>query len=142
MHGTLRDNITMGCDNISQQDMLRATKDAGLMEFIGQHPKGLDMLVGERGETLSGGQRQAIALARALVTDPKILILDEPTSALDFQAEAQFIENVQRILGTKTLVIVSHRQSPLRLCKEVIVMHQGRIVKRQPIQIEAPKGVS
>ncbi|NBV29046.1 ATP-binding cassette domain-containing protein, partial [bacterium] len=142
VHGTLRENITMGCEYVTQQALLRATHDAGLMDFIGQHPKGLDMMIGERGETLSGGQRQAIALARALLNDPKILILDEPTSALDFQAESQFIENVQRILIDKTLIIVSHRQAPLRLCQELIVMHQGRIVKRQPLQFEVAKGAS
>jgi ATP-binding cassette subfamily C protein LapB len=142
IHGTLRENITMGCDHVTQQALLRATTDAGLMEFIGQHPKGLDMIVGERGETLSGGQRQAIALARALIKDPKILILDEPTSALDFQAEAKFIDHVQRICDTKTIIIISHRQVPLRLCNEIIVMNQGRIVQRQPIKFEAPKGVA
>jgi ATP-binding cassette subfamily C protein LapB len=142
VHGTLRENITMGCEYVTQQALLRATHDAGLMDFIGQHPKGLDMMIGERGETLSGGQRQAIALARALINDPKILILDEPTSALDFQAESQFIDNVQRILIDRTLIIVSHRQAPLRLCQELIVMHQGRVMKRQPLQFEVAKGAS
>ncbi len=139
IHGTLRENITMGYSQVAQEDLIQACKEAGLMEFIGGHPKGLDMVVGERGETLSGGQRQAIALARALIGNPKILILDEPTSALDYQAENNFIENVGRIIGSRTLIMVSHRQSPLKLCKELVIMNQGRIVARQPLQVENQK---
>ncbi|MBM4222686.1 MAG: ATP-binding cassette domain-containing protein, partial [Gammaproteobacteria bacterium] len=125
IYGTLRDNLIVGCYGITQNQLIHAAEQAGLMSWIGGHPQGFDMMIEERGQNLSGGQRQAIALARALITNPKILILDEPTSALDAQAEALFLEQLEKILSDKTLIIVTHRQAPLRLCKEVLIMHQG-----------------
>ena len=139
IHGTLRDNLIIGCMGVSQQRLIEVAKQAGIMEWIGGHPKGFDMVIEERGQNLSGGQRQAIALARALMTDPKIFILDEPTSALDFQAESEFLERLEAILPGKTLIMISHRQSPLRLCKEVLVMQGGKVVKRQALQFTQPQ---
>ncbi len=134
IHGTLRDNMIIGCYGVSQQRLIEVSKQTGIMEWIGGHPKGFDMIVEERGHNLSGGQRQAIALARALMSDPKILVLDEPTSALDFQAESEFLQRLEAVLSGKTLILISHRQAPLKLCQEALVLQKGKILKRQPIQ--------
>lgn len=131
IHGTIKDNITIGCSQISNEAVWQAAEMSGLMPFLKGHPKGLDMPVGERGSTLSGGQKQALALARALVSNPPILILDEPTSALDFQAEAAFVQNLDAVIGNKTLIMISHRQAPMRLCREIVVMQQGKVLSRQ-----------
>lgn len=126
--GTLRDNITMGYPHISDEQVLDACKKAGLMSLIGNCEKGLNKMVTERGFSLSGGQRQSLALARALLLNPKILIFDEPTSALDHQSEAEFLQTIGQVSQDKTLIIVSHRQSPLHLTQKILIFHQGKIV--------------
>lgn len=131
VHGTIKDNITIGCRHVPDEAIWKAAEISGLLTWLKGHPKGLDLIVGERGSTLSGGQKQALALARALVHNPPILILDEPTSSLDFQAEAAFVAHLEAALGRRTLIMVSHRQVPLRLCQEVVVLQQGRIVSKQ-----------
>ena len=95
-HGTVRDNITLGAPFADDQAVLRAARIAGVEDFVARHPQGFDLNVGERGESLSGGQRQAIAIARALLLDPPILVLDEPTSAMDNGAESRFKQRLER----------------------------------------------
>ncbi len=126
--GTMRENITLGLPNVSDDDMLRVAKIAGVHEFVGATESGYDRVLTERGEGLSGGQRQAIALARALAGDPAILVLDEPSSALDTQAEAQLIARLDQATRARTVVVVTHRTSMLRLVDRVIVIDKGRIV--------------
>lgn len=126
--GTIRENIALGLPEISDDMVLAAAKTAGVHDFVGAGEAGYDRLLAERGEGLSGGQRQAIALARALVSDPPILILDEPSSALDTQAEAQLIARLDAARRGRTLIVVTHRTTMLRLVDRVIVLDRGRIV--------------
>ncbi|NWG71845.1 MAG: type I secretion system permease/ATPase, partial [Parvularculaceae bacterium] len=126
--GSIRENIALGLPNIRDEDVLIAAKVAGVHDFVGATEAGYDRMLSERGEGLSGGQRQAIALARALATKPSMVILDEPSSALDNQAEAQMIARLEAATRRRTLVVVTHRTSMLRLVDRVIVLDQGRIV--------------
>jgi ATP-binding cassette subfamily C protein LapB len=126
--GSIRDNISLGASGVSDADILEAAKLAGVHDFVGATGAGYDQRLGERGDGLSGGQRQAIALARALVARPAALLLDEPTSNLDAQAEARLIANLSRATEGRTLILVTHRLSMLQLVDRVIVLDQGRIV--------------
>lgn len=126
--GTVRENIALGLDRICDEDILEAAKISGAHEFIGASEAGYDQRLGERGEGLSGGQKQSIALARALATKPDALLMDEPTSALDSQAEAEMIARLSRAVRGRTFILVTHRMSMLRLVDRIIVIDRGRIV--------------
>lgn len=130
--GTLRENITLAAPYAEDSQILHAADVGMLSEMINRHPRGFDMMVGERGEFLSGGQRQCVAIARAALMTPSILLFDEPTSAMDFSTESKFIEKMQSYGQNKTLVIVTHRMSLLALADRVIVMDQGKIVADGP----------
>jgi ATP-binding cassette subfamily C protein LapB len=131
-HGSLRDNITLGAPFADDQALLRAARIAGVEDFVARHPLGFDLNVGERGERLSGGQRQAVALARALLADPPMLVLDEPSSAIDNGAEGRLKERLEEILPGKTLLLVTHRASLLSLVERLIVLDGGRMVADGP----------
>jgi ATP-binding cassette subfamily C protein LapB len=131
-HGTARDNIALGAPNADDEAILEAAMTAGVHEFVRRHPRGYDMMVGERGEGLSGGQRQAVALARALVGQPPILVLDEPTSGIDVGTEKTFISRLAPTLKGRTLVLVTHRASLLPLVERIIILDQGRVVADGP----------
>lgn len=134
--GTVRDNIAIGAVRPRDGDVLAAARIAGVDDFVARHPAGYDMKLAERGEGLSGGQRQAITLARALIGRPPILLMDEPTSAMDVQNEAEVIERLKADLGPdRTVVIVTHRTSLLALVDRVIVIDQGRVVADGPKSI-------
>ena len=126
--GTVRENIALGAKRLGDEDVVRAARLAGAHAFIGASEGGYDQVLAERGEGLSGGQRQAIALARALAPDPAILLLDEPSSALDAQAEAELIAHLAEATRGKTFLIVTHRTQILRLVDRVLVLDKGRIV--------------
>ena len=130
--GSVRENIAMGAPHADDAAILRAARIAGVDSFVARHPQGFDLQVGERGEALSGGQRQSIAIARALVRDPNIVILDEPTSAMDKGSEDWLIARLREILEGKTLVLVTQRLSLLTLVERVIVMDSGKIVADGP----------
>ncbi len=130
--GTLRDNVVLGAGPVDERQFLRAVTVAGVEEFAARHPMGYDLLIGERGEALSGGQRQAVAIARALLLDPPILLLDEPTSAMDTAAEERFKARLARILPGRTLLLVTHRGSLLGLVDRLIVLDAGRVVADGP----------
>lgn len=130
--GTLRENITLGAPHAEDNQILHAADVGMLSDLVNRHPRGFDMLVGERGEFLSGGQRQCVAIARAALMSPSILLFDEPTSAMDFSTESTFIKKMETYSEDKTMVIVTHRMSLLSLAKRVIVMDQGRIVADGP----------
>ncbi len=125
--GTIKDNITIGEQYVSDEELINVSKIAGLDEFLGKHEAGFDLMVGERGEGLSGGERQSVTLARALVSNPSILMLDEPTNAMDRQTEKAFISKIERIIKNKTLVIVTHKTSLLQLVDRVIILDDGQI---------------
>jgi ATP-binding cassette subfamily C protein LapB len=130
--GSVRDNITMGRKDISQEDLVEAGKLSGLDEFISKIPGGYDLQLSDGGKGLSGGQRQSIALARAIVHKPSHFILDEPTSAMDMNAENLFIHQVGSILQNSTMLIVTHRMPLLNLVDRIIVMNEGQIVEDGP----------
>ncbi|MCK5524297.1 MAG: type I secretion system permease/ATPase [Thiomargarita sp.] len=127
-YGTVKDNIVMGASYVEDSVVLRAAQLAGVNEFIDSHPLGFDMPIGERGEGLSGGQRQAIVLARALLLNPPLLLFDEPTNSMDNSAEEQFKARLQPYLKGKTLLLVTHRSSLLSLVNHLVVMNGGQVV--------------
>lgn len=130
--GSIKENIALGLPNVTDKDILLAAKIAGVHEFVGASAGGYDQRLAERGEGLSGGQRQAIALARALAPKPSILLLDEPSSALDSHAEAALIARLNKATKGRTLLVVTHRMSMVRLVDRIIVIDQGRIVVDGP----------
>ncbi len=130
--GTLRENITLGAPYAEDSQILQAADVGMLSDMINRHPRGFDMLVGERGEFLSGGQRQCVAIARAALMSPSILLFDEPSSAMDFTTESAFIEKMRAYTQNKTMVVVTHRMSLLALADRVIVLDQGRVVADGP----------
>ena len=131
-YGSLRENITMGLPYADENAVLAAAETACLLDFVNRHPKGFDMPVGERGELLSGGQRQSVGLARAVLHNAPLLLLDEPTSAMDFSTEAQVTRKVTEFAQGKTVVLVTHRTSMLALVDRVVVIDQGRVVADGP----------
>ena len=131
-HGTVRDNIALGAPFADDEAVLRAARIAGVEDFVARHPKGFDLDVGERGDRLSGGQRQAVAVARALLLDPPVLMLDEPTSAMDNDAENRLKQRLGEVLAGKTLLLVTHRTSLLSLVERLIVLDAGRLIADGP----------
>ncbi len=131
-YGTLRENLRIAAPLASDEELVKAIYIAGLDEFVNSHPRGFDMLVGERGDTLSGGQRQGIGLARAVLRDAPILLLDEPTSAMDHSSEVTVRERLAEFIKDKTVLIVTHRNSLLSLADRMLVVDAGRIVADGP----------
>lgn len=109
--------------------VIQAAELAGAHDFILELPEAYDTLVGEHGDTLSGGQRQRIAIARALMTNPRILIFDEATSALDYEFERVIQGNMKAICSGRTVIIVAHRLSAVRMAHRIVVMNHGQIVE-------------
>jgi ATP-binding cassette subfamily C protein LapB len=132
--GSLRDNIVAGggSDRVDDDALLRAIELAGLENLVNSHPHGVDLQVGERGQALSGGQKQSVAIARALVQDPPILLLDEPTSSMDNASEEAFKANLKNVAAGKTILVVTHRTSLLSLVDRIIVMDAGKVVADGP----------
>jgi ABC-type multidrug transport system fused ATPase/permease subunit len=129
MNGTIRDNVALGFDpdEFTDSYVLEALEHAQLTELVNQLPEGLDTQVGERGTKLSGGQRQRIGIARALFTNPLLLVLDEATSSLDGQTESDFSEAIKSLHGQVTVVLVAHRLSTIRNADQVIYLSNGTI---------------
>ena len=129
LSGSIRDNIALGDPAVSDAAVLRAAQLSGAHDFIGALARGYDVPLADRGEGLSGGQRQAIAVARALVRPKPILVFDEPTSAMDNVTENALINRIEAELADRTMVFVTHRQSMLRLATRIIVIDGGRIAR-------------
>ena len=124
--GTMESNIRLGSP-ISRERVEAAAEDVNLGPFLRALPAGLDHPVNERGTTLSVGQRQLLAFARALAHDPKILVLDEATSSVDTETEVQIRKAIDRLMEGRTSIIIAHRLSTIQRCDKIIVMHKGRV---------------
>ena len=130
--GSVRDNISASMPNATEEEILQASKAAGVHEFVSRHPMGYDAPVGEHGEGLSGGQRQAIALARAMLINPKVLICDEPTNAMDIQAEAAFKSYIEKEIEGKTFILITHKHTMLEMVDRLILLDQGNVIMDGP----------
>nr|WP_136477613.1 type I secretion system permease/ATPase [Pseudomonas sp. DG56-2] len=130
--GSLRDNLTLGARYISDARMLEVAELTGVSDLARQHPQGFDRPVGERGQLLSGGQRQAVLLARAMLLEPPIMILDEPTSHMDNASEDQLRQRLHGWVQGKTLLLVTHRTSMLSLVDRLLVLDNGKVVADGP----------
>ena len=127
--GTIAENISYGKPDATREEIIEAAKAARAHEFILQLPEGYDSLVGERGQSLSGGERQRISIARALLINPRILILDEATSAVDTKTEREIQEALQNLVRGRTTIAIAHRLSTLRRADRIVVLEYGRIVE-------------
>lgn len=131
-YGTMKDNIALASLHPDDASIIHAAKVGGIDEFINMHPKGYDMAVGERGETLSGGQKQGVGIARAVINHPPILLLDEPTSAMDHSGEEVVKKRLKQEATGKTLILISHRSSLFDMVDRIIVIDSGRIMADGP----------
>jgi len=142
--GSVRENIALGRAGIDDSELLRAAELSGTHQFMGQIANGYDLRLADRGEGLSGGQRQSIAIARALAGRPPVLVVDEPTSAMDAQTEAALLQRLQGELDGRTLVLITHKPPLLALVSRIILVDRGKIVADGPRdtvlkQISRPK---
>jgi ATP-binding cassette subfamily B protein len=132
--GTIAENIAYGKPEATREEIIAAARAARAHEFILQLPDGYDSIVGERGQTLSGGERQRVSIARALLIDPRILILDEATSAVDTQTERKIQEALDILVQGRTTIAIAHRLSTLRKADRIVVLEHGRVVETGPHQ--------
>lgn len=144
LSGSVRDNIVLSRPGIDDAEMLRAAELSGTHQFMGQIANGYDLRLADRGEGLSGGQRQSIAIARALAGSPPVLLFDEPSSAMDQQTESGLLGRLEKELAGRTFVVITHRTPFLRLVSRVIIMDRGKIVADGPrdkilAQLNRPK---
>jgi ATP-binding cassette subfamily C protein LapB len=133
-YGSLRDNIAIGTPYAEDAAILQAIDTAGARKFVANHPRGVDMRIGERGDSLSGGQRQAVAIGRALLHEPTILMLDEPTNSMDFSTEEALKQELRVYAAHHTMILVTHRNSMMELVDRMIVIEDGRILIDGPKQ--------
>jgi ATP-binding cassette subfamily C protein LapB len=132
--GTLEQNITLGSVNVSMKDFMWACETSGVSEFANKHPDGYKMTIRERGEGLSGGQRQCVAIARALIRKPPLYVFDEPTSAMDARTEKLFLERFKAAELDASLVLITHRTSLLALVDKVVVLDGGKVIGSGPTE--------
>ena len=144
--GSIRENINMGYPEISDEDILHAAEVSGVQDFLGGLPNGYDLKLRDRGEGLSGGQKQALAICRALVRKSPILMMDEPTSSMDINSEQKLIHRLEKELKDRTVLVVTHRPTVVALVDRLIVIEQGKVVANGPkddvIKMLKPKGGS
>jgi len=130
--GSVADNIAWARPGASADEVRAAAEAVDALEVLERLPDGLDTEVGERGERLSGGQRQLVALARAIITDPRILVLDEATSSIDAATEARVQRGLARLLAGRTSLVIAHRLSTIQGADRVVVLEAGRVVEQGP----------
>lgn len=135
MDDTIRNNVIFGEGEADDDKIWKALENAQLADFVKNLDEGLDTVVGERGIRLSGGQRQRIGIARALYSNPKILILDEATSALDNETEAAVMGAIERLKGSHTMVIIAHRLTTIRNCDEIYEIVDGKAIYRDKSEV-------
>jgi ATP-binding cassette subfamily C protein LapB len=130
--GTLRENLTLGAPLADDDAMLAAARIAGLDRLVTSHPLGFDLMVGEHAEGLSGGQKQSVAIARALLSAPPMFLLDEPTSSMDHNSEQAFIAHFKTVIRGRTMVIATHKPAMLELVDRLIVLEGGKVAADGP----------
>ncbi len=128
--GSVADNIAFGRPDATQDDVVDAARAVGLDDVVATMPDGYDTDVGERGSHLSAGQRQLIAFARALIADPRILVLDEATSNVDIHTETRIEDGLRRLLAGRTAIVIAHRLSTIQRAGRIIVLEHGRIAEQ------------
>jgi subfamily B ATP-binding cassette protein MsbA len=128
--GTIRENVGFSRPEATEQQIMEACRIARVDEFALGFPEGFDTIVGERGVKLSGGQKQRVSIARAILADPRILILDEATSSLDSESEAKIQEGLSYLMQGRTTFVIAHRLSTIRRADQILVMEGGRIIER------------
>ena len=126
--GTLKENIIVRAPDAHDDEILKTSQISGAQTFVDIHPLGFDMPVQERGDGLSGGQKQSISIARAFIRQTPILLLDEPTNSMDSTSEAKFIEYLKEYQKNKTMLLVSHKNSLLQITQRLILLEQGKIL--------------
>ncbi|MGH1472717.1 MAG: type I secretion system permease/ATPase [Cellvibrionaceae bacterium] len=131
-YGTLRENLVLAHPQADDFAVVQAAEIANLNEFVNAHPQGFDMLIGERGDSLSGGQRKAVGLARAVIHDPPILLMDEPTGSMDHSTEAHVKKKLDEYSRGKTLLVITHRTALLDMVDKIIVVDSGQVVANGP----------
>lgn len=132
-HGSVRDNIVLGAPQVSDELVVRAADLSGVTDFVRGHPQGFNMPVGEAGRFLSSGQKQAIALARAFLLEPKIIFLDEPSGAMDMASERLLVERLKATFTSdQTVIVTTHRASMLALVNRLIVIDRGKLLADGP----------
>ena len=127
---TIQNNILFGCEDLDFKKVEKAAKDADLIRNINSFPDKYKTMIGERGITLSGGQKQRISIARAIIKEPKILILDDCLSAVDTNTENIILENLKKIMEDRTTIVISHRISSVKLAKKILVIEEGKIIEK------------
>jgi len=137
--GSLKDNIKFGLSYVDDDDMIKAAKIAGVHDFCTKHPKGYDLDIGEQGYGLSGGQKQSVAIARAILKDTPIIIMDEPTNAMDQESENRIIEEFQKNFKNKTVILSTQKLALLKAVDRVIVIHDGKVYMDGPRDIVLQK---
>ena len=131
--GKLRDNITLGKPSATDEEVIEVARLSGVEQFIAGHPLGYDMPIAEGGRSLSGGQKQAIGLARAMIRKPKIIFMDEPTAHFDVRSEAEFLDRLKSIaMSNMTIIVSTHRPSLLTLVNRILVFERGKLVADGP----------
>jgi subfamily B ATP-binding cassette protein MsbA len=123
-------NISFGLKNVSKEDVERAAKIANAHDFIMQLENGYDTIIGDRGNKLSGGEKQRLTIARAVLSDPPVLILDEATSSLDTESEKLVQDAIYRLMEHRTSIVIAHRLSTIQYADEIVVMQNGEIIER------------
>ncbi|MBU0457917.1 ABC transporter ATP-binding protein/permease [Patescibacteria group bacterium] len=130
LHDTLRNNIAYGLDKVSDEDIKKVIQQARLSEFVSQSPQGIDMLIGDRGVKLSGGEKQRVSIARALLKGSEILVLDEATSSLDTLTERMIQEAIDEAVKDRTAIVIAHRLSTIKHADKIIVLEKGKVVEQ------------
>ena len=130
--GSVRQNICLDRAVVDQDEMIRAAEISGTHRFMGQIANGYDLRLADRGDGLSGGQRQSIAIARALAGSPPVLIFDEPSSAMDAQTESDLIARLKPEIAGKTMILITHRTSLLALVDRIVILDGGKVVADGP----------
>ena len=137
--GSVRENITYGLGDLSDKTVIDALTAANAIDFVEALPEGVDTIVGERGARISGGQKQRLAIARALIRNPRILVLDEATSALDSESERSIQKALESLMANRTTFVVAHRLSTVQKADTILVLQEGNLVE-QGTHLQLSKG--